>query len=687
LIPELGPLRSEPLERGDQLWREGRREDALRAYTEELDRSAADHFTRGMAHKRVVALLAERDGIDAAFAHYQLTRIDDRDLTIASGEVLLCATVQDEAERLPFFLDYYERLGVDRFLIVDNDSHDATRAVLLDRPNVHLWASGMRYWRANYGMAWIDVILYAHGRGHWCVVVDIDEHLWYPGVEHRDLHELCHALDEEGAVAMQAVLLDMYSETAIRNAACPPGSDPAVVCGYFDRRFSHAHTEHATPWSNIDAFWGGVRRRVFGAESDVFLSKVPLVRYSEDTVVLAGTHGTAASPETVASERGALLHFKFTSRFVERLEAEIRSRSEWDAQGESYSTYSRMIAAEPDLTLYDPRQSVALRDSTQLVEVGVMRAASANGDGRSESVTVVDDYIARMHDEVPGWFTEIDASLFRAVDAAQRAAGVRGDLLEVGVYLGKSAVLLGYLLRPDEELIAWDLFSGERLAGEADAQFYLELTQEAFEANYARYHERPATTHAGPSSEIPGAGLGRRFRFVHVDGSHRYEIARDDIAAALELVVDGGILVVDDYRTVPHALGVAAAVWEAVTAGRLVPVLASDQKLYGFTAGCEAGLRELLRGAAHDLGAIPGLDLDVAGHAVTVFSANAMTTGEGDAEDTAAEPRLEQAVEESVPPSTDSDEVAELRRRLDLIENSRTWRLRAKLARLLPTRR
>src|SRR5262249_32974007 len=157
-------------------------------------------------------------------------------------------------------------------------------------------------------------------------------------------------------------------------------------------------------------------------------------------------------------------------------------------------------------------------------------------------------------------------------------------------------VLLGYLVRPDEELVAWDLFSGERLAGEADAQFHLELTQAAFEENYARFHARAATVYARPSSEIAAAGLGRRFRFVHVDGSHRYEIARDDIAAALDLLVDGGVVVVDDYRTVPHALGVAAAVWEAVAAGRLVPVLASDQKLYGLAAGREGGLFELLQG-------------------------------------------------------------------------------------------
>jgi len=56
-----------------------------------------------------------------------------------------------------------------------------------------------------------------------------------------------------------------------------------------------------------------------------------------------------------------------------------------------------------------------------------------------------------------------------------------------------------------------------------------------------------------------------------------------------------------------------------------------------------------------------------------------MTTGEGDIEETLAD--------DEPPGMAGTDEVAELRRRLDLIENSRTWRLRGKLARLLPTRR
>src|SRR6476620_129325 len=49
-------------------------------------------------------------------------------------------------------------------------------------------------------------------------------------------------------------------------------------------------------------------------------------------------------------------------------------------------------------------------------------------------------------------------ALFGVLLAHQRDAGIRGDLLKIGVYRGKSAILLGYALRPDEELVACDLF-------------------------------------------------------------------------------------------------------------------------------------------------------------------------------------------------------------------------------------
>ena len=64
-------------------------------------------------------------------------------------------------------------------------------------------------------------------------------------------------------------------------------------------------------------------------------------------------------------------------------------------------------------------------------------------------------YIERGIHTVEGWFGRGDAEVFLAVDAEQAH---RGDLLEIGVYLGKSAVLVGYMQRPDERFVICDLF-------------------------------------------------------------------------------------------------------------------------------------------------------------------------------------------------------------------------------------
>lgn len=285
----------------------------------------------------------------------------------------------------------------------------------------------------------------------------------------------------------------------------------------------------------------------------------------------------------------------------------------------------------------------------------------------SERTPGVDEYVARMHELVPGWFDEVDAAVLRGVDRVQRSAGITGDLLEIGAFFGKSAILLGYLLGPEERLVVCDLFTTEGLdpAVDTDAGAYEGLTRAAFEQNYACFHNRPPTAIARPSTELPEAGLGRDFRLVHIDGSHRYEIARQDISNALDILVDGGVVVLDDYLTLPHALGVAAALWQAVTDGQLVPVLATYRKLYACAPGATGTTAAMLRRWALDEAPVPAVCQEVAGHEVAVF----------------APPRSSPAPDARRELDQAREEVAVLRERLALVEGSRTWRLRNRLLR------
>jgi hypothetical protein len=447
------------------------------------------------------------------------------------------------------------------------------------------------------------------------------------------------------------------------------------VTPFFDRQFFHWRGT-AGPWRNFEGFAGGLRQRAFGEDSYPFLSKIPLFRYTRDRVIAGGVHSTNAPPEEVASERGAVLHFKFMARFIDRLDDELQDRrSDAGDSSESYATYEQALASDPDLCLYDPEESVRLRDSRQLVELGVMsEAEEATGrDGENRRHPTIDEYVARMHELVLGWFDDVDAAMFRTIDRVHRAIGVEGDLLEIGAYLGKSAILLGYLVRPQERLVVCDLFTNEALDPdlEGDAAFYGSLSRSAFEQNYARFHRRPPTVIERPSTELADEGFGRSFRLVHVDGSHQYDVVRQDIATALELLVDGGIVVVDDYRTVPHALGVAAAVWQAVTDGNLIPVLATPQKLYACRHGDTETTAELLRRWALEEAPVDGLRQQVAGHEMIVLAPPLQS------------PTL--ATERSPEPEQPQpeNEAIRVRERLALIEGSRTWRLRNRVMRLL----
>jgi len=186
-------------------------------------------------------------------------------------------------------------------------------------------------------------------------------------------------------------------------------------------------------------------------------------------------------------------------------------------------------------------------------------------------------------DSIEGWFYREDLLLFEKINESQELNQVKGDLLEIGAYYGKSAILLGYFQKQGEQLVVSDVFEtpGETLENRAENEFwYSNLTRDVFETNYLRFHLRlPMILSCSSTRLLELGGLAKTFRFIHIDGSHLYPIVRQDIQTAKKLLIKGGIVAVDDYRTT-HTPGVAAAVWEEVTSGDLIPVCLTPQKMY-----------------------------------------------------------------------------------------------------------
>lgn len=209
------------------------------------------------------------------------------------------------------------------------------------------------------------------------------------------------------------------------------------------------------------------------------------------------------------------------------------------------------------------------------------------------------------YDDIPGWFYPIDQAGFAWTLDFQNKAAPPGDLLELGVFKGKSAILMGQKLRPGERFTVCDLF--EDLADwdgshQTERNFFgnKSLTRTAFEKNYRAFHAQLPHIVQGPTGKICEHVAPESCRFVHIDASHVYDNVREDTASARVLLQENGVVVFDDYRK-PETLGTAAAVWEAILNEGLKPIFATDAKLYA-TWGDPAPLQREIIQRARDSG-------------------------------------------------------------------------------------
>lgn len=185
-------------------------------------------------------------------------------------------------------------------------------------------------------------------------------------------------------------------------------------------------------------------------------------------------------------------------------------------------------------------------------------------------------------DRVTGWFSPLDQLLFTWILQRQREEPP-GDLVELGVYLGKSAILIGTHLRPGDRFTVCDLF--ETPAQEADNReecdnTYPDLKRSVFEANYLAFHEQLPLIVQGPTGAVLEHVEAGSCRFAHVDASHIYEYVARDVDSVQAMLRPTGVAAFDDFRA-EHTPGAAAAIWEGVFSKGLRPICYTRNKLYG----------------------------------------------------------------------------------------------------------
>lgn len=183
---------------------------------------------------------------------------------------------------------------------------------------------------------------------------------------------------------------------------------------------------------------------------------------------------------------------------------------------------------------------------------------------------------------IPGWFTLQDLECFVVLLTYQSSAHIKGNLLEIGTFMGKSASVLGKFVHEEERLFVCDLFNGVTSARNSieNLNSYKELTRGLFEKNFFKLNGYLPQILDCSSIELESKLPNNIFRFIHIDGSHLYEFVRNDLNYALRnLTSNGGIIVIDDFRA-QHTIGVSRCVWESILSGKLTPLVISAAKIY-----------------------------------------------------------------------------------------------------------
>ncbi|MDT8857694.1 glycosyltransferase family 2 protein [Paracoccaceae bacterium Fryx2] len=274
---------------------------------------------------------------------------------IRPDDILLFSTLRNEKVRLPYFLRYYRDLGINHFLIVDNDSDDGSRDYLAEQPDVSLWTTRHSYKRSRFGVDWLNGLQMRYAHGHWALVVDPDEFFVYPFCDTRPMRALTDWLDASSIKSFSAFLLDMYPKGPIGAQPYHEGQDPFEIANWFD---SGNYTISRNPQYGNLWIQGGPRARKFftdAPERAPALNKVPLVKWHRDYAYASSTHmllprGLNLVYDEWGGEKasGCLLHAKFLDTFAAKAEEEML-RGQHYANSHEYRAYKEALNDQPDL--------------------------------------------------------------------------------------------------------------------------------------------------------------------------------------------------------------------------------------------------------------------------------------------------------------------------------------------------
>ena len=189
------------------------------------------------------------------------------------------------------------------------------------------------------------------------------------------------------------------------------------------------------------------------------------------------------------------------------------------------------------------------------------------------NIDILNGFLKNEND-LEGWFFPQDMMSLAVLNTIQSKNNIKGNIIEIGVYKGKSFSFLSHLIKENETLFGYDTFPED----------YYESTKLALEKYGAivKFELIKADTSELNDDDIKAKINGKGIRILHIDAGHEYHEVLHSLLSFSPYVMDAGIIVMDDYQD-PEFPGIEAAVLdfcEIDRPRRFIPFFSGANKIY-----------------------------------------------------------------------------------------------------------
>jgi hypothetical protein len=154
---------------------------------------------------------------------------------------------------------------------------------------------------------------------------------------------------------------------------------------------------------------------------------------------------------------------------------------------------------------------------------------------------------------IEGWFYAPFIDILIKLDELQNTKQIKGNLAEVGVFHGKSFILLYLLSNPNERVLAVDCFDKQEFNYDNSGpgckfESFIRNIKTFCDPELKKLEVLKVDSSAMTAKNyLEVCQNGMPFRIFSIDGSHRAKETEQDLINGVQALAKGGIVIIDDF--------------------------------------------------------------------------------------------------------------------------------------------